>query len=111
MVEVVQGNLFDSDAQTLVNAVNCVGVMGRGVALEFKQRFPDMFRDYARRCRQGSVRLGAPYVYTASTPWVLNFPTKGHWRASSRLADIVAGLEYLEAHAAGSNPPSFPRRG
>ncbi len=99
MIAVQVGNLFDSRAQTLVNAVNCVGVMGKGIALEFKRRFPGMIKDYRARCSKGEVRLGEPYVLKSSRrPWILNFPTKGHWRQASRLADIVAGLEALEAH-------------
>lgn len=98
-VDVVIGDLFESPAQTLVNTVNCVGVMGKGVALEFKKRFPDMFEDYARRCARGEVKLGRPYLHrTLLPPYVLNFPTKDDWRAPARLEDIVAGLEYLEAH-------------
>ena len=90
------GDIFASKAQTLVNTVNCVGVMGKGVALGFKQRFPEMYKDYVRRCERGQVRLGQPYIYKQLVePWVLNFPTKDHWRAVSRLSDIVAGLEYL----------------
>jgi O-acetyl-ADP-ribose deacetylase (regulator of RNase III) len=90
------GDIFASKAQTLVNTVNCVGVMGKGVALGFKQRFPEMYKDYVRRCERGQVRLGQPYIYKRLVePWVLNFPTKDHWRAVSRLSDIVAGLEHL----------------
>lgn len=90
------GDLFESDAQTIVNTVNCVGVMGKGVALEFKKRFPEMFTDYAARCAAGEVRLGEPYLYQRSVPpSVLNFPTKDHWRSVARLSDIIAGLEYL----------------
>lgn len=93
------GDLFKSHAQTLVNTVNCVGVMGKGVALGFKKRFPAMFADYEARCRRGEVQLGRPYLYRRDTlPWVLNFPTKHHWRSVSRLTDIVEGLEYLEAN-------------
>lgn len=99
MVHVVTGDLFQSDAQTLMNAVNCAGVMGKGIAREFKRRFPEMFADYADRCQRGLVRLGEPYLYRGqSLPRILNFPTKGHWRAASRLEDIVAGLAYLQAH-------------
>lgn len=99
MVTVVSGDLLDSEAQTLVNAVNCVGVMGKGIALAFKRRFPTMFADYAERCKDGRVRLGEPYLYRGSAPpWILNFPTKDHWRSASKLEDIVAGLAYLEAH-------------
>ena len=97
MVEVRDGDLFDSKAQTLVNAVNCVGVMGKGIALEFKRRFPEMFADYRARCRQGELQLGRPCLFKSqSLPWILNFPTKGHWRSASRLADISAGLDSLE---------------
>jgi uncharacterized protein YwgA/O-acetyl-ADP-ribose deacetylase (regulator of RNase III) len=99
MVAVKIGNLFDSKAQTLVNTVNCVGVMGKGVALEFKNRFPEMYEDYLARCKAGTVRLGQPYLYRSLIPpWVLNFPTKDHWRSVSRLQDIETGLRYLLAH-------------
>ncbi|MCC6156983.1 MAG: macro domain-containing protein [Deltaproteobacteria bacterium] len=99
MVTVRKGDLFRSSAQTIVNTVNCVGIMGKGLALEFKMRFPDMFVHYAGLCAQGRVRLGEPYLFKALVgPWILNFPTKGHWRSVSRLSDIVAGLEHLEEH-------------
>jgi uncharacterized protein YwgA/O-acetyl-ADP-ribose deacetylase (regulator of RNase III) len=99
MVVVKIGNLFESPAQTLVNTVNCVGVMGKGVALEFKTRFPEMYEDYVTRCKRGEVRLGLPYLYRGlMPPWILNFPTKDHWRSVSRLQDIEQGLEYLLAH-------------
>jgi O-acetyl-ADP-ribose deacetylase (regulator of RNase III)/uncharacterized protein YwgA len=99
MVTTVQGDLFDSQAQTLVNTVNCVGVMGKGVAVEFRKRFPDMYEDYVQRCEAGKLMLGRPYLFRRVVPpWILNFPTKGHWRAVSRLGDIVKGLDYLEQH-------------
>jgi len=97
--EVKVGNILASQAQTLVNTVNCVGVMGKGIALEFKRRFPDMFEDYVRRCKRGEVRLGRPYLYRPMWgPSVLNFPTKDSWRSVSHLSDIVAGLIYLQDH-------------
>jgi O-acetyl-ADP-ribose deacetylase (regulator of RNase III)/uncharacterized protein YwgA len=99
MLQVRIGNVLESSAQTLVNTVNCVGIMGKGIALDFKKRFPDMFKDYAARCTRGEVRLGEPYVFkTLLPPWILNFPTKKDWRSVSRESDIVAGLEYLEKH-------------
>lgn len=99
VVEVVRGDLFESGAQTLVNTVNTVGVMGKGVALEFRKRFPSMYEDYRGRCARGEVHLGRPYLYrTPSTPWILNFPTKEHWRSVSRLDAIEQGLRYLEQH-------------
>ena len=94
------GDLFESRAQVLVNTVNCVGVMGKGVAEQFAKRFPGMLEDYQRRCQQKDVRLGEPYLYEdGSGVRIVNFPTKDHWRSSSRLADIDRGLDYLVAHA------------
>jgi O-acetyl-ADP-ribose deacetylase (regulator of RNase III)/uncharacterized protein YwgA len=99
MVQVQIGNLFESQAQTWVNTVNCVGVMGKGIALEFKKRFPEMFEDYVARCKRREVKLGRPYLYeTLLPPWILNFPTKDHWRSVARLESIVQGLEYLLRH-------------
>jgi O-acetyl-ADP-ribose deacetylase (regulator of RNase III)/uncharacterized protein YwgA len=99
MVKVLIGDIFESDAQTLTNTVNCVGVMGKGIAKQFKRRFPDMYDDYVERCERGEVQLGRPYLYRQMyEPWVLNFPTKGHWRAVSKLSDIKRGLEFLLDH-------------
>lgn len=99
MITVRVGNLFASEAQTLVNTVNCVGIMGKGIALEFKNWFPEMFRDYEQRCKAGQVKLGRPSLYKDLVgKWVLNFPTKDHWRSLSRLDDIVEGLKFLIAH-------------
>lgn len=101
MFKVRIGNLFSSRAHTLVNTVNCVGVMGKGVALEFKKRWPAMFEDYKRRCERKVVHLGEPYLYPdASGVSIVNFPTKGHWRSPARLADIERGLDYFAVHAA-----------
>lgn len=99
MIDVKVGDLFESDAQTWVNTVNCVGVMGKGIALTFKQRFPAYFDDYEERCERDEVQLGEPYLYKReSQPWILSFPTKDHWRSLTRLEHIVEGLEYLEDH-------------
>ena len=99
MVTVLIGDLFESGAQTLVNTVNCVGVMGKGIALAFKKKFPDMFGDYAERCNRGNVRVGMPYLYRRMyETWILNFPTKDHWRSVSKLSNIEHGLEYLYDH-------------
>lgn len=113
MFKAVIGDLFASDAQTLVNAVNCVGVMGKGVALEFKKRWPKMFENYELRCRRKQVRLGEPYLYRDDERNVINFPTKDHWRSPSRIADIESGLDYLVAHAEewGIRSLALPRLG
>ncbi|MBI2487455.1 MAG: macro domain-containing protein [Deltaproteobacteria bacterium] len=98
-VRVLVGDIFKSNTQTLVNTVNCVGVMGKGLALEFKKRFPEMYEDYVIRCKRGEVHLGKPYLYKrVITPWILLFPTKQDWRSVSKLSDIEEGLKYLEKY-------------
>lgn len=99
MIKVLIGDIFESKAQTLVNTVNTVGVMGKGVALGFRKRFTEMYDDYVLRCEGGEVQLGKPYLYRRVVPPnILNFPTKEHWRSVSRLKDITNGLTYLRAH-------------
>lgn len=99
MFKALIGDLFASEAQTLVNTVNCVGIMGKGVAQEFKRRYPAMFEDYAERCERKQVRVGEPYPYRdRSGILIVNFPTKDHWRSPSRLADIERGLDYFVQH-------------
>ena len=100
-VRVLEGDLLKSNRHALVNTVNTVGVMGKGVALGFKRRYPAMYRDYVARCEHQEVKLGEPYVYRADDHVIINFPTKQHWRSVSRLSDIVAGLVYLEQHYKG----------
>src|SRR3989304_7425692 len=98
-IKVLIGDLFTSKMQTWMNTVNRGGVMGKGIALEFKKRFPEMYHDYARRCEAKQVKLGQPYLYRQLTPpWIVNFPTKDHWRSVTRLDDIVQGLEFLSRH-------------
>lgn len=95
-MKILVGDILQSKAQTLINTVNCVGVMGKGIALEFKTRFPDMYEDYVKRCEQGEVKLGVPYLYkTLYPPQIINFPTKEHWKSISRLSDIERGLKHL----------------
>jgi len=99
MIKVLIGDIFESKAHTLVNTVNTVGVMGKGIALGFRKRFPEMFEDYVRRCERHEVSLRRPYIYRRLTPpHIINFPTKDHWRSVSKLEDITQGLRYLQAH-------------
>jgi|GEM_PF-5356437 len=92
-------NLLLSRLQTLVNTVNCVGVMGKGIALEFKKRYPEMFQDYAKKCARKEVQLGEPYLYRESFfRFIVNFPTKGHWQEKSQLESIEKGLQSLVEH-------------
>ncbi len=93
------GNIFDSKAQTLVNTVNCIGIMGKGLAFEFKKHFPDMYKDYAQKCKNGEVKLGRPYLFKHTMyRWILLFPTKDDWRSISKLSDIEEGLKWLKKH-------------
>lgn len=99
-MKVLIGDIFDSGAQTLVNTVNCVGIMGKGIAAEFKKRFPDMFKDYLARCERKDVRPGIPYLYKGDmfSPQIINFPTKTHWRAASHIEDVEKGLKILSQY-------------
>jgi O-acetyl-ADP-ribose deacetylase (regulator of RNase III) len=92
------GNLLDADAEALVNPVNTVGVMGKGLALQFRQAYPENFRAYQFASARHVVRLGRMFVHETGLPhprFIINFPTKGHWRDASRLADIKMGLDDL----------------
>ena len=96
-MEVLIGNIFESGAQTIVNTVNCVGIMGKGIAAQFKERYPDMFKDYVARCERNELKPGIPYLYKESmfSSQVVNFPTKSDWRAASHIDDIEKGLRIL----------------
>jgi O-acetyl-ADP-ribose deacetylase (regulator of RNase III) len=98
---ILPGDIFTSRAQTLVNPVNCQGAMGKGLARAFAIRYPAMFTAYRAYCVAGELRPGILHLYTASSPWILNFPTKVHWRHLSRLPYIVVGLEAFVAGYAG----------
>ncbi len=87
-----KGNLFASRAQCLVNTVNCVGVMGKGVALEFRRRFPVMFEEYRRICEAGQLRPGQIWPYRKGLPWILNFAVKDDWKHPSKLEWVESCL-------------------
>jgi O-acetyl-ADP-ribose deacetylase (regulator of RNase III) len=99
MIEEGHGNLLAADVDALVNTVNTVGVMGKGIALQFKRAYPANYRSYRDACARGAVRLGQMFVFDTGTlgarRYVINFPTKKHWRDASRLEDIRAGLDAL----------------
>ncbi|WP_242883409.1 type II toxin-antitoxin system antitoxin DNA ADP-ribosyl glycohydrolase DarG [Actinomadura litoris] len=99
MIKEVDGNILDAKVEALVNTVNTVGVMGKGVALQFKQAFPENYRAYKQACDHGDVHLGRMFVYDMGKldppRYIINFPTKGHWRSRSRLSDIEQGLANL----------------
>lgn len=99
MISVADGNLLDAPVEALVNTVNTVGVMGKGIALQFKRAYPTMFKDYASAAKRGDLAIGRMHLWHTGQldgPRVLiNFPTKRHWRGGSKLADIEAGLDDL----------------
>ncbi len=101
MIEYRSGDILKSEAEALVNTVNCVGVMGRGIALQFKNAFPENFKAYAAACKREQVQPGRMFVFETGqlTPprYIINFPTKRHWRGKSRIEDIEAGLAALVA--------------
>jgi len=99
MVEITRGNLLTADAEALVNTVNCVGYMGKGIALQFKKAFPENFTAYQKACRAGLVQPGKMFTFETGSMlrprYIINFPTKRHWRGKSRYEDIEAGLRTL----------------
>ena len=99
MIELKQGNILEADAEALVNTVNCVGVMGKGIALQFKQAFPDNFRHYEKACRANEVQPGRMFVVATgrllNPKYIINFPTKRHWKGKSQIEDIRIGLKAL----------------
>jgi len=101
MIELTQGDILKADAEALVNAVNCIGVMGKGIALQFKKAYPGNFDAYHKACNAGEVQPGRMFIFDLNSmlnpKYVINFPTKRHWRADSRYEDIESGLNALVA--------------
>ncbi len=100
MIEIKEGNIFTTECQTIVNTVNCVGVMGAGIAYEFRLRYPEMFNKYRRFCDNGSIRIGNLWIYTLNSnkedsgyTKILNFPTKDHWKYSTKKEYLEKGLQ------------------
>lgn len=112
-IKYLKGDIFTSNAQVIVNTVNCKGVMGKGLALAFKQKYPDMFAVYVQECKTGKLQIGRPTIYLKSTPWILNFPTKNHWRFPSKLEYIEKGLVFFarQYKKAGITSIAFPKLG
>jgi len=99
MIQTTRGDILQADAEALVNTVNCVGVMGRGIALQFKKAFPENYKAYKACCDRGALQPGQMMVYDlsrlANPRLIINFPTKRHWKSRSRIEDIEIGLEAL----------------
>lgn len=117
MIEFRRGDILTARTEALVNTVNCVGVMGRGIALQFKHAFPANFKAYASACQRGDVQPGRMFVFDTGElsvrRYIINFPTKRHWRGKSRLPDIEAGLEALatEIRSRGIRSVAIPPLG
>ena len=111
MITYTQGNLLDAEVEVLVNAVNTVGVMGKGIALMFKQRFPKNMQEYAAACKAGHVQTGKMFVTrteaTTGAAWIVNFPTKQHWRDYSQMEWIETGLIDLRRFIVDNNIKSI----
>lgn len=100
MIKFTSGNILHADVEAIVNTVNCVGIMGRGIALQFKNAYPENFVAYARACKAEEVQPGHMFVYDmgalTNPRYIINFPTKRHWKGKSRIEDIEAGLDDLQ---------------
>lgn len=99
MIELTSGDILKDDSDAIVNTVNCVGIMGRGIALQFKNAWPENFKAYKAACDREEVQPGRMFIYDteqlAAPRYIVNFPTKRHWKGKSRMQDIDAGLEAL----------------
>lgn len=113
MITYVKGDMFESPAQILVNTVNTVGVMGKGVALEFKNRYPDMFLAYKKLCEDKKLTIGSLFLWKKSEKWVMLFPTKVHWRNPSKIEYVEKGLMKFRDNwdRLGADSIAFPRLG
>lgn len=113
MIEYIEGDIFDSPAQVIVNTVNTVGVMGKGLALSFKQRYPDMFERYRIACEKHQLTIGKLMLFYEPDHWLLLFPTKEHWRNPSKIEYLEKGLMKFVDSYADKNITSvaFPRLG
>ncbi|MFW9874155.1 MAG: macro domain-containing protein [Candidatus Thorarchaeota archaeon] len=91
----INENIFKSEADALVNTVNCKGIMGKGLAKEFKERYPEMFKDYRKKCESNQLKIGKLHLFQTLDHLIINFPTKIHWKHYSRLEWIESGLLYF----------------
>jgi O-acetyl-ADP-ribose deacetylase (regulator of RNase III) len=92
-IEIIQGNIFTTKCKVIVNTVNCVGVMGAGIALECRLRYPEMFKKYYELCESKKIEIGKLWLYRSTEKWILNFPTKIHWKFASKPEFLHNGLK------------------
>lgn len=112
-IQIITGNIFNTQCRAVVNTVNCVGAMGAGIALECRLRYPEMYEQYVRLCRQGRIEVGRLWLYAGPSRSVLNFPTKKHWRDPSQEQFLHAGLAQFMAtyESLGLGSVAFPLLG
>ncbi|MEZ4987154.1 MAG: macro domain-containing protein [Saprospiraceae bacterium] len=113
MITEIKGNIFTSKAQTIVNTVNCVGVMGAGIAYECRLRYPEMFVRYSELCKNKQLSIGMLWLFKSPNKWILNFPTKNHWKYESKPEYLEKGLrKFLDTHKEkGITSIAFPLLG
>lgn len=113
MIVYIKDDLFESPAKVLVNTVNIVGVMGKGIALTFKKIYPAMFKQYQKFCENRKFQIGSLWLYKTPHKWILNFPTKKHWRQSSKPEYIEVGLrKFISTYSSmGITSIAFPQLG
>lgn len=106
-------NIFNTQCQTIVNTINCVGVMGKGIALEMKNRYPEMFEKYKGFCEKQLIEVGKLWLYKSEDKWILNFPTKIHWKNNSEYDYIKKGMvKFVETYKEkGIKSIAFPMLG
>lgn len=92
-LKIITGNIFTTNCQTIVNTINCVGIMGAGIALECRLRYPDMYEKYIELCNKKQIDIGMLWIYKSSEKWILNFPTKKHWKYPSKREYLHSGLK------------------
>jgi len=111
----IKGNIFNSKCQTIVNTVNCVGVMGKGIAFVYRLRYPKMYEEYKEHCKNKLIKIGSLWLYTkqVNAPWILSFPTKFHWKYPSKMEWIEQGLQkFVETYnKKGITSIAFPLLG
>lgn len=109
-LRIINGNIFTTKCQTIVNTVNCVGVMGAGIALECRLRYPVMYQKYSDLCKDEKINIGTLWIYKATERWILNFPTKQHWKYPTKEEYLHTGLRKFMAtyEARGIESIAFP---
>lgn len=113
MLKIIKGNIFTTECQTIVNTINCVGIMGAGIAFEMRLRYPEMNNKYIELCKEFKIKIGYLWLYKSNERWILNFPTKNHWKDESKAEYVELGLKkFMETYIErGITSIAFPMLG